>query len=60
MQMVLLSCNIKLLNGFNMKDKYNILDKGKSTASQYVIRDGVTSIGAWAFESCGCLTEIHS
>jgi len=43
-----------------MKDKYNILDKGKSTASQYVIGDSVTSIGAWAFESCGCLTEIHS
>lgn len=43
-----------------MEDKYDILDKEKSTETHYVIRDGVTSIGEWAFESCGCLTEIHS
>lgn len=57
--MVLLSCNIKLLNGFNMKDKYDILDKEKSTETHYVIRDGVTSIGYCAFSGCSNLTSIE-
>ena len=42
-----------------MEDKYDILDKEKSTETHYVIRDGVTSIRDWAFESCGCLTSIE-